>query len=135
VFVLISAYKTVDGNVQPFLEETKDYNIHIHAIISCNMTDYIKRFTFRRLLMDTFRNKNWGKIKDIQPVSNYDSWAKYIIKDVHTDREYNPIIRDDYALLLTVPNVAEHKNIDINQIAPNNGGVKPLFADCGKILE
>lgn len=84
--------------VSAFLEETKDYNIHIHAIISMPMTDTIRKHGARKYLYELFR-ADFGRQKDIYPVNNYEQWTSYIIKDVSGTKQYNPIIRDDYKLI------------------------------------
>lgn len=83
------------------LEETKDYNIHIHAIISLELTERVKYNGVRFVLMEIFRNKNWGRIKEIDQVLAYNYWTKYIMKDFllpDYNRLYYPLLLDGYGL-------------------------------------
>jgi len=111
-----------------FLEETKEYNIHVHAIMKVRLTDHVRKHGVLRFIHDMFRNKNYGKIKDIGFVTSYDAWTKYIVKDFNIERyieyceyenkvpdnnknfnrEYYSCIIDKYQLLYSWPdNVSE----------------------------
>jgi len=89
------------------MEETKDYNIHIHSILSIPLNDKVKQYGARRYIFDLFRNKNFGKVKDINPVTSYPEWTSYIMKDFLLDgysREYYPLIGGDHYDLTSLKN-------------------------------
>lgn len=97
-------------------ELTKSYDIHLHGIIQFNMMGLRRNINICRYFRDAFRNHPYIGYVLLKPIEDEVGWINYLqkhIEDFERDVGKQPILIDDYDLLLDYKHFCE---IDVNDI-------------------